>query len=161
MKKSSKFVKLPKTPNSELHGDLHVTSQVSPPKTPQKRQDMRVEEPEHDRTSEVTEEGKVEKSGNSKTWSLNPEIVLFELFLVASFGPVSWSRSRGATAIVGVEVVNAGIVHSRQCLIDSSSSKSQLYYYVVRVCFRSCDQLWPCKNLQNTMAQQSRRIDHI
>lgn len=83
------------------------------------------------------------------------------VFLVVSFGPVSWSRSRGATAIVGVEVVNAGIVHSRQCLIDSSSSKSQLYYYVVRVCFRSCDQLWPCKNLQNTMAQQSRRFDHI
>ena len=154
MKNALKFEKLhekvikicetPKTPNSELHGDLHVTSQVSPPKTPQKRQDMRVEEPEHDRTPEVTEEGKVEKSKSPeirKREALIRQLVLFELFLVASFGPVSWSRSRGATAIVGVEVVNAGIVHSRQCLIDSSSSKSQLYYYVVRVCFRSCDQL--------------------
>ena len=31
-------------------------------------------------------------------------------------------RGRGATAIVGVEIVNAGIVHSRQRLVTSLSS---------------------------------------
>ena len=158
MKKSSNFVKLPKTPNSELHGDLHVTSQVSPPKTPQKRQDMRVEEPEHDRTG-----AEIRNLGQNSKNDQNGKVLFRIVSNCVSCGFV-WSgflveesrcdcncrsRSRKRRDRPQQAMPHRLIVFEKQAMP------------IVRVCFRSCDQVCPCKNLQNTMAQQSRRINHI